>query len=295
MTRRTRPCTHRSSETRRENRMTSNRTPIAIAGCLILILGTAAACEPPGVGDPCAPETTPVCRVDSAGNKVCEPWAYGEVSVETRSVQCKTRTCLVYHFFPAGREPGEPDWRFCTSCFRGAEPTYGVSCRVPDPHNPGKLVMCGTDSGVACPPNCCEWPDPSDSEQEGMLPCRTRSTEEFVRKFCKKNRDGAPIINPYCTPDPADDANPWVLGDPRHGWYCDFDMSLVNLSQPFCTLKCKGAGRTFECPSGFTCRGEVRLGQEGMRGTYCVPERLVDCDTSRGAEGLQDCCGTRID
>jgi hypothetical protein len=191
------------------------------------LFAVVAACEPPGVGDPCTPEVRP--PDDSA-------WAYGEVSVETRSLQCRTRTCMVYHFFPAGREPGEPNW----------------------------LVRAN-------------WPLDGTAE----APCRPPSTtEDFVKHFCKTKRDPLTGLNAtdYDVP----------LSPETENWYCNFDMTLVNASQPFCTLKCGGAGRTFECPEGYLCREVVRLGPEGMRGSYCVPKRLMDCN--RFTQGEQDCC-----
>jgi hypothetical protein len=190
------------------------------------LLAVTVACEPPGVGDPCTPEVRPPDN---------QAWAYGEVSVETRSLQCRTRTCMVYHFFPAGRQPGEPDWRIQA-----------------------------------------EWPL-ADSPQE---PCRDATTMEFVQHFCKVKRDPVTGLNGVDFDVP--------MTDETADWYCNFDMTLVKASQPFCTLKCGGAGRTFECPEGFLCREVVRLGPEGMRGSYCVPSRLADCN--RYTQGEQDCC-----
>jgi hypothetical protein len=193
---------------------------------LALLATTAiAACDPPGVGDPCTPEVQPV-----AGT-----WSYGEVSVETRSLQCRTRTCMVYHFFPAGREEGEPDWRI-----------------------PG------------------QWPLATD---ETLQPCPDMADiRDFIINFCRRTytREGAVEF---------DMAAP--LGT---DWYCNFDMALVNLSSPFCTFKCGGAGRTFECPEGYTCQEVVTLGPDAMRGSYCVPARLADCHPERGNDGKQDCC-----
>jgi hypothetical protein len=195
-----------------------------LAGALPCFL--VAACEPAGVGDPCTPEVQP---------PEGQTWAYGEVSVETRSLQCRTRTCMVYHFFPAGREPGEPDWR------------------VRD-----------------------QWPL-EDTPQE---PCRNIETQEFITHFCKMRRTEEGYL--------VRDMDP-PLEHPE--WFCNFDMALLNSSQPFCTLKCAGAGRTFGCPEGFHCEEVVTLGPEGMRGSYCIPTRIADCDTER--EGTQDCCETQ--
>ena len=99
-----------------------------------------------------------------------------------------------------------------------------------------------------------------------------------MQHFCLTTRDPldpARVIIDYSVPMGTD-------------WYCNFDMTLVNASRPFCTLKCGGAGRTFECPEGFACREVVRLGPEGMRGSYCIPSQLVDCEPK--VQGEQDCC-----
>jgi len=202
-----------------------------LAGAVLLL--ALSACEPPGVGDQCTPEVRP-----PAG----QAWSYGEVSVETRSLQCRTRTCMVYHFFPAGREIGEPDWRIAEG--------------YPD-H---------------------AWP----ADDSAQAPCRVAGsniTQLFVTNFCRWIRTGTTYGPDMSLPIDHPD------------WYCNFDMSLVNLSQPFCTLKCGGAGRTFECPEGFVCREVVRMGPEGMRGSYCVPSRLADCDPRLAGE--QDCCQPR--
>jgi hypothetical protein len=227
--------------------MNRHRVLSAMLAGAVLFLASLA-CEPAGVGDPCTPEVRPTC-VGEGDARQCDPWAYGEVSVETRSLQCKTRTCMVYHFFPSGPvEQGEPDWRI----------------------KPGVLGN--------------SWPPDPPAEGSAQAPCRgtvTNVTENFVKNFCKWIRD--PLSGTYA-PD---------MGTPidHPEWYCNFDMSLVNLSQPFCTLKCGGAGRTFECPEGFVCKEVVRMGPEGMRGSYCVPARLVDCDPR--TPGEQDCCQQR--
>ena len=202
----------------------------------LALVGTTVACEPPGVGDPCTPEVRPPPDPDRPGYD--QPWAYGEVSVETRSLQCRTRTCMVYHFFPSGTDVGEPDWRIAAG-------------------NPGHA-----------------WPVVGDPQ----APCRTIDTEKFVKHFCRATRDP---IDGHLEPD-------MDVPMEHPDWYCNFDMSLVNASRPFCTLKCGGAGRTFECPSGYACREVVKLGPEGMRGSYCVPSNLVDCEPK--VTGEQDCC-----
>jgi len=232
-----------------------------VTGTALLLAATA--CDPAGVGDPCTPEVRP-----PAG----QAWAYGEVSVETRSLQCRTRTCMVYHFFPAGREPGEPDWRVCPNPEPLSSPPERVGERIPC------APKCGEPGEELCDPMCCNWPAKGSAQE----PCRSIgfTMANFVRHFCKWHREGIGWVPEM---DPPGDLNPY--------WYCNFDMNMVNTAKPFCTFKCGGAGRTFECPEGFHCEEVVRLGPEGMRGSYCVPNRLVDCDTSRA--GDQDCCTPR--
>jgi hypothetical protein len=172
---------------------------------------------------------------------------------------------MVYHFFPAGREIGEPDWRVCMN---PAAATDGS--RRPCALN------CGEVGQDLCDPSCCNWP----AEDSPAEPCRSLDMVSYVLNFCRWIRNGT-LYEPDMS-IPID----------HGGWYCNFDMSLVNLSQPFCTLKCGGAGRTFECPEGFVCREVVRMGPEGMRGSYCVPSRLADCDPRLAGEPT-DCCQAR--
>ena len=59
----------------------------ASAAILTLALGLGSAgCAATGVGDPCTPEAVPRCG-----------FAPTEVYVETSSVQCRTRVCVVFH------------------------------------------------------------------------------------------------------------------------------------------------------------------------------------------------------
>jgi hypothetical protein len=54
-------------------------------GFLVFLALTCWACEEPGVGDPCRPESVP-----STG------FVSSEVYLETSSVQCRSRVCMVY-------------------------------------------------------------------------------------------------------------------------------------------------------------------------------------------------------
>lgn len=52
----------------------------------VLSMIAVAGCEAPGVGDPCAPEDIPD-----------DGFKESEVYLETRSLQCRTRVCMVNH------------------------------------------------------------------------------------------------------------------------------------------------------------------------------------------------------
>jgi hypothetical protein len=52
----------------------------------LLLLGAIAGCQAPGVGDPCQPEDVPENGFQKS-----------EVYLETRSLQCRTRVCMVNH------------------------------------------------------------------------------------------------------------------------------------------------------------------------------------------------------
>lgn len=77
-----------------------------------LAIPVLSACEVRGIGDPCTPEAIPAGGFDAR-----------EVYVETSSVQCRTRTCMVF------RLRGNPE------CVRSADParntcTTGPECSV---------------------------------------------------------------------------------------------------------------------------------------------------------------------
>ena len=52
----------------------------------VLLLAAMVGCEAPGVGDPCQPEDVPA-----------DGFKETEVYLETRSLQCRTRVCMVNH------------------------------------------------------------------------------------------------------------------------------------------------------------------------------------------------------
>jgi hypothetical protein len=104
---------------------------------LMMLTATAMAvgCEAPGVGDPCTPEVIPQ-------NGFNETEAY----LETSSVQCRTRVCIVYKIegFPHGSDECGTTDSTCASAAQSEERIF-CSCR------------CGTPVGVDG--RTCECPD----------------------------------------------------------------------------------------------------------------------------------------
>lgn len=65
---------------------------LVIAGVALSMLG---ACEARGIGDPCTPEAIPADPDGPMGERT-DGFEASEIYVETSSVQCRTRTCMVF-------------------------------------------------------------------------------------------------------------------------------------------------------------------------------------------------------
>ena len=98
---------------------------------LFLLAAVSAGCAPPAVGDPCTPEAVPMGG-----------FVGSEAYLETSSVQCRTRVCMVY------RLDGDPR---CTGagCADPAEVEQRVYC----------TCRCGVPSDVSGDPTLCECPE----------------------------------------------------------------------------------------------------------------------------------------
>ncbi|MFH1434202.1 MAG: hypothetical protein ABIJ56_00665 [Pseudomonadota bacterium] len=70
------------------------RITLLIFSVMLLFLG---ACAPEGVGDPCDPVSCPAPAEDDLERewKRCD-WDQDEIYLEGRSLQCRTRVCMVY-------------------------------------------------------------------------------------------------------------------------------------------------------------------------------------------------------
>ena len=116
--------------------------------------GLTMGCEAPGVGDPCTPEIIPAGGFNSA-----------EAYLETSSVQCRTRVCLVYKLsgYPDGACPAgetcasaqETDERiFCSCRCRAPAGSQSPTCECPDGYSCEEVLDVGDEGarGSYCIP-----------------------------------------------------------------------------------------------------------------------------------------------
>jgi len=139
-------------------------------GTLFLSLIALTGCEAPGVGDPCVPEAIP----EGGGfNEL-------EVYLETSSVQCRTRVCMVYQF------QGDP-----SESFEDCEARGGTNCAE---NRPQEVI----DESVFCTCRCA-------TTTEGASTCEC--PEGFSCTPILDEEAGPGIAGSYCVRDEAlDDA-----------------------------------------------------------------------------------------
>lgn len=115
------------------------QTRLRFVLCAFAVMLGTVGCEAPGVGDPCEPESIPPGGFDDS-----------EAYLETSSVQCRTRVCMVYQL------PGFPDRD--RTCDPGA---VGGPCATPEETEDRVYCTCrcGAPSGDA---TTCECPDGYD-------------------------------------------------------------------------------------------------------------------------------------
>ncbi len=144
-----------------------------------MALGVAATgCAASGVGDPCTPEAVPTCG-----------FANSEVYVETSSVQCRTRVCVVY------RLDGHPENLRSEGCPRNAEP-LGTLCMTTG--NPDTCVEDGL-----------ETPDGerilSESDERVFCSCRCRANAANPNlPLCACEAGYHCADEDFCVPNDAD-------------------------------------------------------------------------------------------
>lgn len=117
--------------------------------CLFVAVGVAAAgagapaCHDQGLGDPCVPDQE--TRADFAG------FSEDEVNVETRSMECVSRLCLVNHY--RGRvTPGGPPTTPAPCSHRPARDAVYCSCRCAnvDGRTDDGFPYCACPDGFTC-------------------------------------------------------------------------------------------------------------------------------------------------
>ncbi len=99
---------------------------------VMIVLGVlGVGCSSTGIGDPCNPAHPPL----SAGQPSCAEDAGcfngGEIYIETRSLQCRTRVCMVYKWDEASAREQHSQRVFCT-CRCGGEGDPASFCVCPD-------------------------------------------------------------------------------------------------------------------------------------------------------------------
>jgi hypothetical protein len=111
---------------------------------VLLLLG---ACQPGGVGDPCDPVSCPSPTDPTAEEwRRCD-WLKTEIYLEGRSLQCRTRVCMVFRVDYQYQDPSNPgvyQGPYCTRpCGEGA--TY-PDC--PADYCCMKIITAGTSSAT---------------------------------------------------------------------------------------------------------------------------------------------------
>lgn len=109
----------------------------ALCAAAVLLAPVAVGCEAPGVGDPCDPESIPEGGFNDS-----------EAYLETSSVQCRTRVCLVYKL------PGFPNRD--STC----DPSVvGGSCATPQETEDRVYCTCRCKAPAGATASTCECPD----------------------------------------------------------------------------------------------------------------------------------------
>lgn len=113
---------------------------IVLVLAMLVVAMLAVACTGSPVGDPCVPESIPPGGFDSQ-----------EVYLETSSVQCRTRVCMVYQL------EGNPeliceDCDNCADCLPRAEVNAQVlcTCRCSSTTGDSNIPLCNCGDGFRC-------------------------------------------------------------------------------------------------------------------------------------------------
>src|SRR5687767_13309616 len=139
----------------------------------LAFLGLAAvACADEGVGDPCTPETIPR-KTGPAGEPIFG-FEKSESYIESSSVQCRSRLCIVYQLDNRtnGADPADPR-RICTA------PNTPPGCVPPEERS--RSVYCTGKCGGPKTAEQCECPDGFECKE-----IRTLGGDGIRGSYCVK-------------------------------------------------------------------------------------------------------------
>lgn len=115
---------------------------VAQAGAPMLLAAAMLGCSPSPIGDPCVPETIPAGGYDER-----------EIYVETGSVQCRTRQCMVYKVQGDPLEPCDEPGADPNTCARrdAIENQIFCTCRCSVPAGgQANTPLCSCPDGFTC-------------------------------------------------------------------------------------------------------------------------------------------------
>ena len=118
---------------------------------LVFLAVAAVACSEEGVGDPCTPETIPVSKDGIAG------FVSSESYIESSSVQCRSRLCIVHRLDNMTNGPADPR----VPCNGNVSPRNPINCVTPQEveqsvhctckcGGPKTAEQCECPSGFSC-------------------------------------------------------------------------------------------------------------------------------------------------
>jgi hypothetical protein len=216
-----------------------------LAACLFIGLVAGPGCQPNGVGDPCTPDEEYASNF--AGFNV------GEVNVESKSFQCRTRLCLGNHFqgrvsCPYGQdENGNAPPGLKATDPNGGSASMNAGCVVPGTNIPIDPT-CGQSQTTSTPCPSSELLNPAPKSGKTVLAqCVDRTTAQAV--------------------------------------YCSCRCANVNGETGDGSVYCN-------CPDGYTCKppngaplvSSIGTGDTGLTGYYCYKTGTDYDPTSACAE-----------
>jgi hypothetical protein len=121
-----------------------------VALAIALLGSSLGACADEGVGEPCTPERIPCDPTEGCGYNAAESY------IESSSVQCRSRLCIVHKLDNGNNTPGDPT-KVCTgdssdseNCVseEALEKSVYCTCRCDGPKT--SVEFCECPSGFSC-------------------------------------------------------------------------------------------------------------------------------------------------